>query len=261
MECHCGFPGGEKMKRIILRADDLGYSEAVNYGMAYACENQMPISIGLMMNMPCVRHGYDLIREKGYCLGIHTNISVGRPVLAPAEIPSLVEEDGFFHSSKTIRSAGKDIIAVEDAEKETEAQIRKFIEMTGRQPDYLDMHAVFSKNFLQGVRNVGERLGIVCSTVPLETPTMRVGNAEVILNVHGSSGRTLDEDIEEFMASEYETMIYVFHPGYVDKAIMETSSVNVQRVYDADLLHSEKLRDCLAEKEIELITYSDLIGG
>ena len=248
------------MKRMVLRADDLGYSEAVNYGMAYACDNGMPISIGLMMNMPSARHGYDLIKEKGYCLGIHTNVSVGRPVSDPCEIPSLVGEDGFFHSSKLIRSAEKDIITVEDAEKETEAQVRKYIEMTGKQPDYLDMHAVFSKNFMKGVRNVGAKLGIVCSTVPLETPSMPVGNAEVIFRVHGASGKSVFEDIGEFESSEYETMIYVFHPGYVDKAIMESSSVNVQRVYDADILHSKEFRNYLVQKEIELITYSDLKG-
>ena len=91
-------------------------------------------------------------------------------------------------------------------------------------------------------------------------------NAEDLENVSGGEiyGKPVGDHFETWFrcpkCNQYETMIYVFHPGYVDKAIMESSSVNVQRVYDADILHSKEFRNYLVQKEIELITYSDLKG-
>ena len=82
------------MIRILLRADDLGYSVGVNCGLAWACDNGLPMSIGLMMNLPDVRHGYGLIAGGGNCLGMHTTISAGRPLSDPADVSSLVDEDG-----------------------------------------------------------------------------------------------------------------------------------------------------------------------
>ena len=75
------------MTRILLRADDLGYSKGVNCGLAWACDNGLPMSIGLMMNLPDVRHGYGLIAEKGCCLGVHTTILAGSPLTDPSEVP------------------------------------------------------------------------------------------------------------------------------------------------------------------------------
>ena len=202
------------MKRIILRSDDLGYSEAVNYGMAKACDNGLPMSIGIMTNMEAAAHGCSLIQNKDYCLGIHTNITVGNPVSDPGEIPSLVNKDGSFHSSKEYRSASADIADVKDVETEAEAQYRKFVELTGREPDYFDIHAVASMAFMQGVNNVAQRHGIPCSLLPVGTDTMYVADTETAIQINGSGDQSVFEIIDEFMGSECETMILVFHPGY-----------------------------------------------
>ena len=41
-----------KMKQILIRADDLGYSEGVNYGIAKAVNEGVVKSVGVMPNMP-----------------------------------------------------------------------------------------------------------------------------------------------------------------------------------------------------------------
>jgi predicted glycoside hydrolase/deacetylase ChbG (UPF0249 family) len=75
--------GGASTTRILLRADDLGYSRGVNCGLAWACDNGLPMSVGLMTNLPDVRHGHGLVAGKGHCLGMHTTISAGRPLSDP----------------------------------------------------------------------------------------------------------------------------------------------------------------------------------
>ena len=42
------------MKRLLIRADDLGYSEGINCGIAAAVAAGLVRSVGVMTNMPAV---------------------------------------------------------------------------------------------------------------------------------------------------------------------------------------------------------------
>ena len=65
------------MKKLLIRADDLGFSEGTNYGIAKSVKDGIIRSVGLMPNMPAAQHGFELIRDCDVCLGQHTNICVG----------------------------------------------------------------------------------------------------------------------------------------------------------------------------------------
>mgnify|MGYP000565121349 FL=1 len=104
--------------KIIFRADDLGMSEGINYGIAKAISCGPITSVGLMPNMPAASHGFDLVAASGVSVGQHTNICLGKPVSDPASIPSLVDEHGEFCSSRTIRARTEDTIVLEEAERE-----------------------------------------------------------------------------------------------------------------------------------------------
>ena len=62
------------MKYLLIRADDLGYSEGVNYGIAAAVAAGLVRSVGVMTNMPAAVHGLGLLHGHSLCLGQHTNI-------------------------------------------------------------------------------------------------------------------------------------------------------------------------------------------
>ena len=102
--------------KYIIRADDLGYSEGINYGIYKSASDGMIRNIGLMANMPAAEHGIQLLQrlEKEYgrkiCLGLHVNISNGRPLSDPVEIPGLTETDGSFHNSRYYRNSGQDLV-------------------------------------------------------------------------------------------------------------------------------------------------------
>lgn len=82
--------------KIIFRADDLGFSEAVNYGIRKAIVDGVITCTGLMPNMPYAAAGYALVKDTGVEVGQHTNICVGRPLTDSARIPSLVQPSGEF---------------------------------------------------------------------------------------------------------------------------------------------------------------------
>ncbi|MDT2732729.1 ChbG/HpnK family deacetylase [Streptococcus parauberis] len=98
------------VKNLLFRADDLGYSEAVNYGIAKTLEFGLVKSLGVMINMPATQHGMDLVKDFDIALGLHTNICAGRPLTDAALIPSLVDEHGYFKSSKLYRTSQEDFL-------------------------------------------------------------------------------------------------------------------------------------------------------
>ena len=247
------------MKKILMRADDLGYCEAVNLGIYKSIHDGFINSVGLMTNMEYAAHGVNLIKNEQVCLGQHTNISAGRPICDPSLIPSLVDENGKFHSSSYYKNSKEDIV-LEEVIMEVEAQYHKFIELVGRKPEYFDGHAILSNNFFKALEFVARKYDLKYSPFPtsLNEPIL-IGNTLVIMN----GGSFLDKDASECLKevvqkqSNYVEMI-VYHPGFLDAYIMKNSSLNVQRVYELEAICDENNLKYLKENDVELITYNDL---
>ena len=113
------------MKQLLIRADDIGYSYAVNVGIARTVHEGLIRSVGVMPNMPETARGVDWVRNADIAIGQHTNLCLGTPCSDPASIPSLVDENGQFKSSRTYREAfkrGEDFVVFEEAVVEIEAQ-------------------------------------------------------------------------------------------------------------------------------------------
>ena len=169
------------MKKILIRADDLGYSEGVNYGIAKSVKEGIIKSVGVMSNMPTVAHGLKLLEGVDVCLGQHTNICVGKPLVDPSLIPSITNEHGEFKSSKEYRSAKEDFVVLDEVILEIEAQYERFVELTGRQPQYFEGHAVSSKNFFKGLEIVANRHGLKYNGMAPGSEPMMVGNTMVYM--------------------------------------------------------------------------------
>lgn len=51
------------MKKLIIRADDLGYCEAVNYGIEKTIRCGLVRTVGLMTNTESAGHGVHLLKD------------------------------------------------------------------------------------------------------------------------------------------------------------------------------------------------------
>jgi len=126
-------------KQLIVNADDYGRSEGVTRGIIRAHREGIVTSTTVMMNMPNVE---DALRLAADCLdlgmGVHLVFTAWRPLLPPTEIPSLVDEDGYFHSQEAILAHPQRIDA-DELKAELRAQIERFRSL-GREPDHLDCH-------------------------------------------------------------------------------------------------------------------------
>lgn len=257
--------------KYIIRADDLGYSEGINYGIYKSAADGIIRNIGLMVNMPAAEHGIQLMQrlEKEYgqkiCLGLHVNISNGRPLSDPAEIPGLTETDGSFHNSRYYRNSGQDPVLQEEAVKEVEAQLQHFSKLTGRYPDYMDNHAVFSDSLAAAVKKVADRYGIICTASGKDMDTVFLaGNTKMRCCALKSSlpdydpMESLKESVETGKHDDPEVVhIFVLHPGYLDQYILNTSSLTVNRTKEVEMACAAETKQWLCENGIECCTFSD----
>ena len=95
------------MKRqIIIAADDFGFSEAFNIGAVKACRKGVATVLNLLCNMPATENAIEIWKKE--CphiqLTAHINFVQGRPVSAPEDIRSLVDENGNFYRSRCWKS-------------------------------------------------------------------------------------------------------------------------------------------------------------
>ncbi len=248
-------------KKVLVRADDLGYSRGVNLGIADALKGGIIKSVGVMTNMPETQSGLELIQGSGACLGLHTNICVGKPLCDPAEIPSLVQENGEFKSSKTYRSAKEDFVVLEEVIREIEAQYVRFKELTGQEPSYFEGHAVASDNFFKGMEMVARKHG--CDYLGMSfTGTVPFKNAQMDMVMDSMDpGYDPAASLKRIAQTDYpEGTIptLVCHPGYLDAYILQTSSLREPRTLEVAMAQDEELKQWLADHDVELITYDDI---
>ena len=250
------------MKRILIRADDLGYSEGVNYGILKSVKDGLVRSIGVMPNMEATVHGVELLKGYDVCFGQHTNFCVGRPLCDPRQIPSLVDENGYLKSSKTYRSAQEDFVVFEEAVLEIEAQHKRFVELFGFEPGYFEGHAVASDNFFKALEFVADKYGLKYSGLSFGEKPMKVSNSEVYMHM-GSMDPAYEpnEYLRNMVLNDMHegcVDVLVCHPGYLDAYIMKNSSLLKPRALEVEMLCKEESRKLFSENNIQEVTYNDL---
>ena len=219
------------MKRLLIRADDLGFSQGVNCGIVRSVKEGLVSSVGIMTNMPAAAEGVEWLKGSAVCFGQHTNICAGRPLTDPDLIPSLVNANGEFKSSRQYREAfrnGIDFVQLEEVVREIKAQYYRFRELTGREPEYFEAHAIASANLSRGLEIVAEEFGL--PLLPFSFEPTRFGSS--VLRVRMESMNP-DYDPYDFIyrciaeaTDEYVDAV-VCHPGYLDAYILQHSSLTI----------------------------------
>ena len=242
------------MKKLVIRADDIGYSEAVNYGIYKAVKDGLIRSAGLMPNMPYAKHGIDLLKEFDIALGQHTNMCLGRPCADPALIPSLLDENGNLKSSRMYREAfqkGEEIITIEEAVIEIEAQYERFKVL------------LMSKNLFTALSIVAEKYGLPEQKVRFDGQPTTFNNKPVRILPMGSMKPDYDayqclKDGVRNVAKEDMPSIAVMHPGYLDAYLLNNSSLTINRTKEVEMLCDPAMRSWLLENDVELVDYRDI---
>lgn len=247
--------------KIIFRADDLGISEGTNFGIYKSVKDGFVQSCGLMPNMPAAEHGYRLVKSFDIALGQHTNICLGTPISDVSLIPSLVDAQGNFYSSREIRARKADTIVIEECELEIEAQLTRFQEITGRVPDYFEGHAIFSKNYFEALHRVAKRHNLLVGSPMIypewseETGISMTGFYQLDAQGLYDPKAYMTENLSDLL--ENDCSLLVFHPGFLDQDILSKSSYTLIRPMECDFLCSQWLKEFMAIHHLEAVNFKN----
>ncbi len=165
------------MKNLIVNADDLGWTAGVNRGIAEAHRNGIVTSTSVLANGGAFADGVKAASElPGLGVGVHLNLSDGKPIAPAEQVKSLLNENGDFSGGPEtilLRLATNNL-EPREVEVEWSAQIEK-VRAAGIRPTHLDGHK--HVQMLPGLFGIALRLakkhGIAAVRVSHEASTLR----------------------------------------------------------------------------------------
>jgi predicted glycoside hydrolase/deacetylase ChbG (UPF0249 family) len=271
------------MRRLIINADDLGSGIQRDRGIFHSFSCGIVTSASLLANGPSFASAARQALDLGLPLGIHLNLSEGRPLTGT--IPSLTTETGEFPGKEGLRrilSGGR--IDPRPLYRELSAQIERVI-AAGLAPDHLDGHqhcllfpalcAVvldLARKYSIGAMRLpspaeppaddpdgplGKELALYRSLVPHFSARVREAGMVTpdglfgmpLLN--GLNTRTLCQTLQRIPEGTWELMV---HPGYPDAAPFSGAERKEELAALSSPTVAEELRRC----GITPITFRDL---
>jgi hopanoid biosynthesis associated protein HpnK len=168
-------PQNPPAKRLIVNADDFGMTEGVNRGILDSHQHGIVTSTTLLATGAAFESAVAAGREHPRLgIGVHLNLSEGRPVSLPAEIPSLVNSQGQLHLTpgKLCFAILTGRVRIAEIETELRAQITKVMN-AGIIPTHVDghMHVHVLPGVSKAVVNVAQEFHIPAVRCPVEPTT------------------------------------------------------------------------------------------
>ena len=127
-------------RSLIINADDLCQNRKTNEAILKCYNEGIVTSTTAFVNFP---DSIELLKEvheqyPDFPIGIHLNMTLGKPVLPPEEVPTMVNKNGEFWNEDQILTHIADI-NYEELKKEIRAQIELFLS-SGVPLDHIDYH-------------------------------------------------------------------------------------------------------------------------
>lgn len=129
------------MKRLIVNADDFGFNREITDGIIEAHQTGVVTSTTLMVNMPAASYAVGQSRDcPDLSVGLHVNLTLGKPICEPQLVPSLVQTDGQFLDRRTFfRLANRGQLNSAELRLEIRSQLQRMVEL-GLTPTHADSH-------------------------------------------------------------------------------------------------------------------------
>lgn len=245
------------MTKIIINADDFGYSRAINYGIIDSYLNGILTSTTLMVTMPGFEHAVELMQTyPEFPVGLHLNFTFGSPLSNPQEIPSVLDKENHFIKPKDFPDNLK--YDGEEVYQEAKLQLEKFVTYTRKFPTHLDTH-LFASDVYEEVAEAVKRLANEFK-IPVRNHA-----TDYFKHIPFITQRTFDAEagllyVEKFLEEilQFDCVEIMSHPGYIDSYVLENTSYNLPRVAEVEFLCSSKFKQKCREKKVEFISYADL---
>ncbi len=128
---------------LLLTADDFGLCRQVNEAVCLLHDRGVVHSTSLVANSELFDLSLRQLQERpGLQVGVHLNLTDGKPVLSSGQVPSLVNSDGAFHGGRHYRVLGRVLsgrLSTDEVRAEWTAQLARVAE-AGIRIHHLNSH-------------------------------------------------------------------------------------------------------------------------
>jgi chitin disaccharide deacetylase len=279
------------LKRLIVNADDFGSSPEVNAGIICAHRDGVLRSASLMVAEPAARAAAEMARDNpALDVGLHAVVCRGRSLLDASRLGAAVNASGEFIDSpvgagmryffdRSMRAAMAD---------ELRAQVERHLELVGYL-NHIDGHLNFHVHplFADILVDLAVEYKVPCIRLPRErvlttlrlrrdhaprklvesiifrTLSRRTGrmmaqrglvSTDALFGLHQSGHLSEDYIIGVIDRIRDGTTELYFHPA----ADIGGTPPAVQAQLEVEILTSRRVREAIARKGIQLITFADL---
>ena len=252
---------------LIIRSDDAGMSHSVNMGLKRLIESGLPVSVSVMFPTPWYQETVELLKQHpATSVGIHLTLNSEwknyrwGPVLGKTAVPTLVDEEGYFFSTAATLYNKKPNL--KEVENELRAQIERALR-SGLKIDYVDYHmgtALRYPEFQEITERLARENNLGMSTYfgePSHDPQYSAAPA-----AKGDSLVALINRLEPGFN------MVVTHVGIDDAELGALLDMNADgplpdmsknRQGELDALTSQRFRDAIKARNVQLLTYRQLI--
>ena len=268
--------------KLIIRADDYGYTNIHNAGTIEAIKNGIVTTVDLMLDTPGTLDAIDKIKDFPWLsVGWHGGHFWGKPVAETSLIPSMLDSEGNFKFR--IDKKRRHEVKYEEALIECRAQVERCIAYLGKAPDYTNINGDDPVD--RARQQVCDEYGIVYNFVTktdrvtkitahpdekythlhIYMPTQHFSVYKILYHDEAQEREKYDP-VQYFIKDEdqllqQEIVITAWHPGYLDDYVYFDSSkhFNLARLIDIRALCSTKLKDWIVDQNVELINVRDAL--
>lgn len=263
--------------KLLFQSDDYGITEGVACGTLKGIRDGLIRNTGLFVNMPSSKFAAEQIKQyPKCCLGIDVNLVAGKPISPVDQIPNLVKPSGVFYTSGEIVAKtnisltelkfdkmDNDPYPLDETVIEAENQVKRFIELVGKKPGYINGHSLMTPNINTVLKNIAEKY-----EVPYAADMYMGKRLHWVTNTWYLRPfpieKQIQTDVEESVMKiipeilNYECSILICHAGFVDEDILRCSNYTMIREKDLFMVCSPRIRHFIESNNVELITYDDL---
>ncbi len=153
------------MKKIIVTADDYGMCDEVNKAILSCVDAGICKSFNVITNMQSIEIDSRYINDSNISIGLHWNVTAGKPTLPCEIVSSLCDQNGKFWNveqfQKKVRSGE---INIDELDSELKNQYSIFYKLYGR-PIYWNTHqnSSFSMETMPLFSKTAKELNIPCT--------------------------------------------------------------------------------------------------
>jgi predicted glycoside hydrolase/deacetylase ChbG (UPF0249 family) len=244
------------LKRLIINADDFGFTRDVNAGIVHAHREGVLTSATLMANGGAFEDAVRLARETPTLdIGCHLVLVQGRSLVTGSPLPE--------KPTDLVVALLRNQI---DVRAELRAQVQKIID-AGIRPTHLDSHkhTHLLPNVFREVLRLAQESGIRYVRLPLRAFYRQFARRRgVIMTDHFIGFRLTGSLHEQSFASalvglKNGTTEFMCHPGYLGPELAAAATrLKESRVRELEALTSPRVRDLIAAERIQLTNFAAL---